>query len=106
MPPALPVLVTLSSCLALARYLTQGIALLTGVIANGLHLHQERVHLQSLSIVTVCVCKVIVGLGPVAAEMCKQPESFHTGMNSLTLLGIGGLFPVPINHALLVLGEA
>ncbi len=68
MPPALPVLATPSSCSALARYPTEGIALLTGAIANGSHPRRETVHLQNPSTETVCACEAVVGLGPVAAE--------------------------------------
>ena len=103
MPPVLPVLATPSNCSALVRYLTEGIVLLTGAIANGSHPRQEMVHLRSPSIVTVCACEAVVGLGPEAAETIKQSmsnQNFYPGVSSLTLLGIGGLLPVPINRAL------
>lgn len=68
MPPALLVLATPSSCSALVTCLTEGIALLTGAIANDSLPRRERVRLQSLSIGIVCACEAVVGLGPVAAE--------------------------------------
>lgn len=64
----LPVLATPSSCLALVRCPTEGIALLTGAIANVSHPPRERAHLQSPSFATVCACEAVVGLGPVAAK--------------------------------------
>jgi len=68
MPPELLAHATLSSCSALVTCLTEGIALLTGAIANGLLPRWERVRLQSLSIGIVCACEAVVGRGPVAAE--------------------------------------
>jgi hypothetical protein len=102
MPPALLVLATPSSCSALVTCLTEGIALLTGAIANGSLPRQERARLQSLSIGIVCACEAVVGLGPVAAETNQSisNQNFCLGVSSPTLLGIGGLLPVPINRAL------
>jgi len=68
MPPALLVLATPSSCSALVTCLTEGIALLTGAIANVPQTRWEGARLQSLSTATVFVCEGDVGLGPVAAE--------------------------------------
>ena len=73
MPPVLPVLATPSSCSALVRCPTEGIALLTGAIANVSHPRRESVPLQSPSFVIVCACEAVVGLAqPVVAETIKQ----------------------------------
>ncbi len=58
----------LSSCSVLERYPIEGIALLTGAIANVPQTRWEGARLQSLSTATVFVCEGDVGLGPVAAE--------------------------------------
>ena len=73
MPPVLPVLATPSSCSALVRCPTEGIALLTGAIANVSHPRRESVPLQSPSFAIVCACEAVVGLAqPVVAETIKQ----------------------------------
>ena len=102
MPPAQLVLATPSNCLARVMCLTEGIALLIGAIANGSLPRQEAARLQSLSFGIVCACEAVVGLGPEAAETKQSisKQKFSSGVSSPTLLGIGGLLPVPINRAL------
>ena len=69
MPPVLPVPATPSSCSALVRCPTEGIALLTGAIANASLPRRERAHPQSPWFVIVCASEAVVGLAqPVVAE--------------------------------------
>jgi len=65
-----------SSCLALVRCPNEGIALLTGAIANERRPRSEKVHLQNPSTAIVFACEAVVGLEPVEAES-KIKESTY-----------------------------
>ena len=103
MPPVLLVLVMPSNCSAPVMCPTAAIALPTEVIANALRLHWAQVPHQSQLTAIVSVCEVGVYPGP--EEAGKQQDMYNLHPRGLqtgtpTLLGIGGLLPLPINRAL------
>ena len=103
MPPVLLVLAMPSNCSAPVMCLTASIALPTEAIANALRLHWAQAPHQSLSTAIVSVCEVGVYLELEEAGKTRDiynlyPRGLQTG--TPTLLGIGGLLPLPINRAL------